>query len=303
MPRASIDIGSNSLLLLVVGDDGAVLHDEARVVGLGAGLGERGLFRTDRMEAALEVLREYAATATKLGVKPESVRAVATSASRRALNATTFLERVRKDTGMTVRVISGTEEAELTWLGARQGLELPDGPVGLVDLGGGSTEIVVGEHGVIVLRTSLEIGTVRLTDQMLDGGRGKVDPRALARLRAHVASVVAGLQWPSLPRVLIATAGTATTLAAMELGLTRYEPARVHGSRLSRAALRRWIDKLLDADPDERRRLAAVSPERADTLLAGACVLEQVLEHARRETLLISDRGLRHGVLAGQSAG
>lgn len=299
MPRASIDIGSNSLLLLVQGDDGATLHDEARVIGLGRGLGERGLFRPDRMEAALEVLREYAATASGLGVPPDAIKAVATSAARRALNATTFLERVKKEAGIAVRVISGEEEAWLTWLGARQGLELPEGPVGLVDIGGGSTEIVVGERDVVQLRVSLEIGTVRLTDQLLDGGRGRIDPRAHARLRAHVEEVVHAVAWPALPRVIIASAGTATTLAAMELGQTVYDGARVHGSRLSRAALRRWIDRLLDADPDERRRLAAVSPERADTLLAGATVLDAVLAHARRETLLVSDRGLRHGVLAG----
>ena len=296
MPRASIDLGSNSVLLLVLADDGAVLHDEARVIGLGRGLGDRGLFRPDRMDAAVEALREYAASATALGVAPELVKAVATSASRRALNATTFFDRVKKDTGIQFRVISGEEEALLTWLGARQGLDLPNGPVGLVDLGGGSTEIVLGERDVVQFRCSMEIGTVRLTDQYLDGGRGRVDPRALARLREHVDEVVGGVTWPLTPRVLIAVAGTATTLAAMELGLETYDGARVHGSRLTRAALRRWIDRLLDADPEQRRALAAVSPERADTLLAGACVLEAVLSHARRETLIISDRGLRHGV-------
>jgi len=296
VPRASIDLGSNSVLLLVLADDGAVLHDEARVIGLGRGLGDRGLFRPDRMDAAVEALRDYAATATALGVPPDAIKAVATSASRRALNAATFFERVKKDTAIQFRIISGEEEALLTWLGARQGLDLPAGPVGLVDLGGGSTEIVLGERDVVQFRASMEIGTVRLTDQHLDGGRGRVDPRALARLRQHIDDVVTGLSWPLVPRVLIAVAGTATTLAAMELGLQTYDGAKVHGSRLTRAALRRWIDLLLEADADQRRVLAAVSPDRADTLLAGACVLDAVLAHARRETLIISDRGLRHGV-------
>lgn len=299
MPTASIDIGSNSLLLLVKGEGGEVLHDEARVVGLGRGLGDRGLFRPDRMDASAEVLREYADVATSLGVAPDAVRAVATSASRRALNAGTFFERVRKESGLVVRVISGEEEAQLTWLGACQGLELPDGPVGVVDLGGGSTEIVLGERDVITLRTSLEIGTVRLTDQHLDGGRGRTDPRALARLKQHIEATVATLQWPTYPRVLIAVAGTATTLAAMELGQATYDGAALHGFKLSRAALRKWIDLLLESDAEERRALAAVSPDRADTLLAGAAVLDAVLSHARRETLTISDGGLRHGLLAG----
>ena len=299
MPKASIDIGSNSLLLLVVGDDGAVLHDEARVVGLGRGLGDRGLFRPDRMDAAVEVLAAYAARAAELGVPPATVRVAATSAARRALNAATFVERIRKETGLLVRIIEGEEEALLTWTGALAGLTLPDGPVGVADLGGGSTEVVVGERDVLQLRTSLEIGTVRLTDQFLDGGRGRVDPRALARLKDHVNRVVQTVTWQPLPRALVCVAGTATTLMALELGLTTYDGARVHGGKLGRAALRRWIDRLLDADPDERRALVAVSPDRADTLLAGAIVLMALADHSRRETLIISDGGLRHGLLAG----
>lgn len=299
MPKASIDIGSNSLLLLVLDDQGATLHDEARVVGLGRGLGDRGLFRTDRMEEALSVLADYAARAATLGVPADQVRVAATSASRRALNAATFFERVKQRSGLSVRVIEGEEEARLTWLGARKGLSLPDGAVAVVDLGGGSTEVVVGERDHIALRTSLEIGTVRLTEQFLDGGRGRIDPRALARLRAHVNAVVDTVHWPTVPRAMVAVAGTATTLAAMEQGLSTYDGARVHGFRLSRNALRRWIDRLLEADADERRRLAAVSPERADTLLAGACVLDTVASAARRDSLLISDGGLRHGLVAG----
>ena len=298
MARAGIDIGSNTLLLLVVGDDGALLHDEARVVGLGRGLGDRGLFATERMEAALDVLGDYAKLASSMGVAPADVRVAATSAARRALNAGTFFERVKASTGLDVRVIDGTEEARLTWLGALQGLSLPDGPLAVVDLGGGSTEIVLGEGDRILMRTSLEIGTVRLTEGMLDGGAGRVDPRALARLRTHVADVVAGVSWPALPRALVAVAGSATTLAAMELGLGVYERDKVHGFKLNRAALRRWIDRLLNADPVERKALVAVSPERADILLAGACVLEAVVTAARRDSLIISDGGLRHGLVA-----
>lgn len=299
MPVAAIDIGSNSLLLLVVDDEGKTLHDEARVVGLGRGLGDRGLFRTDRMEDALQVLGEYAQRAAALGVPPGEVRAAATSAARRALNVTTFFERVKAQTGLNVRVIAGEEEAYLTWAGARRGLTLPDGPVAVVDLGGGSTEVVLGEREQITRRSSLEIGTVRLTEAFLDGGAGRVDPRGLARLKQHVAGVVATLSWPQQPRALVAVAGTATTLAAMELGLERYEGDKVHGSRLRRASLRRWIDRLLAAEPEERKALARVSPERADTLLAGAVVLDAVASAARRETLVASDGGLRHGLVTG----
>lgn len=297
MPRAAIDIGSNSLLLIVQDEDGRTLHDEARVVGLGRGLGDRGLFRPDRLEAANAVLADYARIAEALGVPPGEIRAVATSATRRALNAATFIDQLRRQTGISVQIIDGPTEAGLTWLGAAQGLSLPPGLLAVIDTGGGSTELVLGEDGLIASRRSLEIGTVRLTDELLDGGAGMIRPVDLARLRARVEESFAALSWPRLPRALVAVAGTATSLAAMELGLSAWDRDRVHGSRLSRAALRRWIDRLVQADPSERRLLAAVSPERADTLLAGAVILEAACTAAHRESMVVSDGGVRHGLL------
>jgi exopolyphosphatase/guanosine-5'-triphosphate,3'-diphosphate pyrophosphatase len=293
LPRAAIDIGSNSLLLLVLDDAGNVLHDEATVVGLGRGLGDVGVFRPDRMEAALGVLTGYAARARELGVAPEQVRTIATSASRRALNATTFYAGVKAKTGLRAEVVSGEEEARLTWLGGVDGLGLGPGPSLLCDPGGGSTEVILGEGPHIRTRTSLEIGTVRLTEQYL--GTGVVAASALARLRAHVDAAVATLDLDLIPKAAVAVAGTATTLAAADLGLEVYDPAVVHGSTLTAAALRRWIDRLLAANPEERRRLVAVSPERADTVLAGAVILLAVLERARRQAWRVSDRGLRYG--------
>lgn len=295
--RASIDIGSNSLLLLVQDAQGNTVIDEQNVVGLGKGLGpERGLFRPDRMEAAMTVLRAYADRARAAGVRPEDVRAVATSASRRAMNAASFYDDVQRKTGLRVEVISGEDEARYTWLGSVAGLELPAGPQMVVDPGGGSTELIVGEGRQIRSRVSMEIGTVRLTEMFL--GYGTVSPGDYARLRAHVDAVVSAHPLPAMPRTLIAVAGTATTLMALELGLSSYQAEKVHGGTLSVAALRTWIDRLLLATPDERQTLVAVSPGRADTLLAGATILLRVLEHARRQSCRVSDRGLRHGVLA-----
>lgn len=293
--KGAIDIGSNSLLLTVVGDDGVVLHDEAQVVGLGKGMGERGLFRTERMDAAMSVLRSFAETSRRLGLPPERIAAVATSASRRAMNAATFYQKVKEQTGIAVEVISGEEEALLTYRGGVSGLELPPGPVLLCDPGGGSTEIILGEGPSIRYRTSLEIGTVRLTEQFL--GYGPVDVTALSRLREAVDAAVRSVELPATPRTAVAVAGTATTLVAVELGLPHYDPARVHGANLSNQALRKLVDRLIIATPEERRQVIAVSPERADTVLAGAVILLRVLELARRNSFRISDRGLRYGVL------
>lgn len=294
--RASIDIGSNSVLLLVVDDAGAVVHDEARVVGLGKGMGERGVFRPDRMDATLAALKDYARIAASHDVPPEKVRAVATSASRRALNATTFYATVKAQTGLRVEVITGDEEARLTWLGGVDGLDLPPGPVLLCDPGGGSTEVILGEGQIVHSRVSLEIGTVRLTEQFL--GYGATDAGALARLRATVDAAVSTLDLPLMPRACVAVAGTATTLAAAEQGLVTYDATRVHGATLTSAALRRWIDVLLESSPEQRRARIAVSPDRADTALAGAVILLRVLEATRRQAWRVSDRGLRYGALS-----
>jgi len=299
VPRAAVDIGSNSVLLLVLADDGTLLHDEARVVGLGRGLGDKGMFRLDRMDAAVEALAHYAQTAQQLSVPPYDVAVAATSAARRALNARSFIERVHNETGLRVRVISGEEEARLTWKGALRELSLPRGPIGVVDLGGGSTELVVGDGDLMGPRVSLEIGSVRLTETFFGDSPKRYRPTDLARMKAHIQQVVDAFRWPALPKSLVAVAGTATSLAAMERGLTEWDRDAVHGARLSRAALRRWTDRLLSSSPAERRQWAAVSPARADYLLAGACVLEAVCTHAHRDSLRISDGGVRHGLLVG----
>ena len=293
--RAAIDIGSNSLLLTVVDRGGRVVHDEARVVRLGAGLGDRGLFRQDRMEAAREALLDYVKIAQDFGVPPGDVRAVATSAARRALNARTFFEGLTRDGGLRVQIISGEEEARLTWLGATGDLELPDGASLVMDPGGGSTELVLGIDNRIIERTSVELGVVRLTEEFLT--TGTVNPRDLARARDHVREVMSGIRLPYRPRAAVAVGGTATTLAAVEAGLSSYNAEVVHGFKLTRMSLRRWVDRLLGADALARRAMITASPERADYLLAGVIILDQALELAGRQSLIVSDQGLRYGVL------
>lgn len=298
MPRAAVDIGSNTILLLVIDDQGKPIHDEAIVVGLGQGLGSKGIFRPDRMDAAVAALTHFATIAAGLGVPAFEVTVAATSAARRALNARSFVERVYQETGFRVNIVSGEEEARLTWRGALLDLPLPAAPIGVVDLGGGSTELVLGQGNQMGPRQSLELGSVRLTETFFGESPGRYRPGDLARCKAHIHQVVETFEWRMLPKALVAVAGTATTLGAMDLGLTEWQADRVHGSRLTRAALRTWTDRLFAAGPAERRRLAGVSPERADYLLAGACVLEAVCTQSHRDSLWLSIGGVRHGLLA-----
>ncbi|MEQ1500902.1 MAG: Ppx/GppA family phosphatase [Myxococcota bacterium] len=303
--KAAIDIGSNSLLLTIVdpgGVDsaGAIVHDEARVVGLGKGLGDGGQFRADRIAAADAVLDDYAAVARRHGIDPATIAAVATSGARRASNAEAWFAAVERRTGIRVRTISGDEEARLTWLGATRDLTVPAGLRAVIDLGGGSTEVVLGDDDRIASRRSLEIGTVRLTELHLAPGGAipdRFDPAGLAALEAHVDREAATLVIPGRPGTVIGVAGSVTTLAAIHLGLTRYDPARVHGATLTRGDLGRFVAAFATADAAGRRRLAAVSPDRADLLLAGAVVLDRLLAALDADALVASDRGLRFALL------
>ena len=296
MNRAAIDIGSNSILLTVVSADGAVVHDEVQVVGLGRGLGDRGLFAPDRMEAAAEVLASYVETAGQLGIRPWSIRAVATSAARRAMNATTFFARIQRQYGLKVSIISGEEEARLTWKGATDDLDLETQTVLVIDLGGGSTELVLGAPNAQSHRRSLEMGSVRLTEQFFPDEM--VTTAQLARAQKHVDQTLQSWNPPHKPTIAVGVAGTVTSLSAIQLGLTAYDSQAIHGSKLSRAHLSGMISTLLPMSATERQAWAAISPKRADYLLAGSLILERVLTACKRPSLQVSDRGLRYGVLA-----
>lgn len=295
--RAAIDVGSNTLLLAVVDGDGRVLADEARIVGLGRGLGDGGLFAPDRMAAGEAVFAEFLAIAAQHGVPAWQVRAVATSGARRALNAETWFRRLDRRMGLRIETISGDEEARLTFLGARTGLPLPDGPVLYVDLGGGSTELVIASGDRIESRVSLEIGVVRLTERWL--GLDRHDPAGLALLRNHVETVINGFEMRPAPAAVVGIAGSVTTLAATALGLTTWDARRVHGSTLTREYLATTVATLMPCTPEARRAAVPVSPERADYQVAGAIVLDRALSAAGRPELLVTTGGLRFGLLAG----
>jgi len=294
--RAAIDIGSNSLLLLVQDALGRTVCDELAIVGLGRGLGDGGHFEPARRAHAAEVLRRFVELAQRHGVAPSEVRAAATSAARRALDAPAFFAEIAAETGLEIEIISGPEEARLSFLGAGVGLELGDTRVGMVDLGGGSTEVALGRSGVLAQRCSLELGSVRLTEAFLASHPDVVPASALAHLDHHISRVVATLPQGLEPTCLVAVAGTATTLAAMDLGLDQWDRERVHGAALSLAALESWTTRLAGSTDQERRVLAAVSPTRAPYLLAGARVLAAICGALGRDHLLISDGGLRHGL-------
>lgn len=285
--RAAIDVGSNSLLLTVMRGE-EVLHDEVRIVGLGRGLGEGGRMEPARRRHGFQVLSDYVRIARGYGVAPERIRAAATSGARRAHDAAELFDALLEATGLEVRTISGEEEARLSWLGGLSGLQL-EWPVLLVDMGGGSTELVLGRSPLdIAWRSSREYGAVRLQE-----GFG-------ADLRAMAQAVDRDLEaLPLAAERVVAVAGTATMFGALELGLERWEGDRIHGLVLTREQLSRWRDRFHRASPDEAADLAALAPQRAPYLAGGAMVLDRVMANAGVEELTLSNGGLRFGLLQG----
>ncbi len=302
MPRlATIDVGTNTTLLLVaeVGDTSPeVLDERAEITRLGRGIGADGRLGRAGVERTLAVLADYRDIAAKHGA---AIHAVGTEALRRASNADEFLGPASAILETAVEVIDGDREAALTFLAALRSFpELAERNAVVVDIGGGSTEIIVARAGAIEFRRSLPIGSVRLTERHIanDPAQGS----EVAAAEDEIAHLLAGVPFPSGPLVLIGTAGTVTTLAAMALGLRSYDPALVHGHRLSLTALDAQIVRLRVSTQAEREKMAGLDPKRADVILAGACILRRIAESAHVSDILVNDRGIRWGLLFEQAA-
>ena len=306
---ATIDVGTNTTLLLVarVADGGAltVLDERAEITRLGRGIGTTGALGEAGIAATLDVLRGYADIARRHGAR---VAAIGTEGLRRASNARAFLDPARAILGAEVAVIDGEREAALTFRAVTASfpaLARADAPLAVVDIGGGSTEIIAARRGDVRLRTSLPIGSVRLTERHIR--RDPPEARELAAARAEVAGALGGVDLAAAlsgggVATLVGVAGTVTTLAAMAQDLTAYDPARVHGFTLTRAALDAQIARLARSTQSEREKMPGLDPRRADVILAGALVLRAIVEATGAASVLVSDRGIRWGLLYEMSA-
>lgn len=295
----AIDIGTNSVLLTIAdcSDDGCVpVVERATITRLGRGVDRSGKLATDAIERTLACIVSYADALREHAV--ERFDAVGTSALRDAANAAEFVGPAERALGITPRVVTGVEEASLTFDGALSGLTL-EGDVGVVDIGGGSTEFVVGRAGEVRevrgSAVSIDIGCVRLTERHCAGDPPSADQ--LASLRADIATALSAA--PTTRRIdhLVAVAGTATTLAALELRLPKYDRARVHGFRLARSAIAAWVERLAAAPLAERRALPGLEPARADVIVAGAVALLAVVERTGKDACIVSERGVRWGLI------
>jgi exopolyphosphatase/guanosine-5'-triphosphate,3'-diphosphate pyrophosphatase len=294
---AAVDCGTNSIRLLVADVDGAAkrdVHREMRVVRLGQDVDRTGQLAPAAIERTRLALVDYAATCRSLDV--HRIRMVATSATRDVHNPRAFTGMVRAVLGVEPEVISGNEEAVLAFDGATRGLDPMDGPFLVMDVGGGSTELVLGTSSVEAA-LSVDIGSVRLTERHLHGdpptpaqvaaARADVDD-ALVRVRAAVPVEKA--------RTAVGLAGSATTVAALALELPAYDAERIHLSRIGAQAVESVAARLLTMTSRQRAELAVVHPGRVDVIAAGALVLATLVDRLGIPEVLISESDILDGI-------
>ena len=303
---AAVDCGTNSIRLLVADVTDAGLRDvhrEMRVVRLGQGVDATGVLAPEAIERTRVALADYTALMRRKGV--ERVRMVATSATRDAANRDDFFAMVRTTLGVDAEVISGDEEARLAFAGAVGDLEPDDGPFVVVDVGGGSTEVVVGSltssGPQVAAARSVDVGCVRLTERCLPDDPPA--PEQVAAAREVAAGILAGA-FAAVPvddvRTWVGVSGTVTTLSALAMDLPDYDADAVHLSRLTVADLHRVTASLLAMPRDERAALGPMHPGRVDVIGAGAIVVEEVARElaarARITEMVVSEHDILDGI-------
>jgi len=289
MRTAVIDIGTNTLLLLVVEKrDGklATVVDLCRFGRLGKGLDATGSLAPEAIAKSLEICREYRKVMDELGA--DAPRVIATQAMREAKNASEFVPAAEAILRAKIEVIAGQREAELAKTAVARTFPDLASPYVVVDVGGGSTELITPTSAV-----SVPIGAVRLTERHL-----RSDPPTaaeIAALDADIAKHLAPLDLPSgVP--LVGTAGTATTIAAIKLGLAHYDADAVTGLRIAPDALDALLARLFSATVAERRGIAGMEPERADVIAAGVAIYARAIARMHAPVMITCDRGIRWGV-------
>ena len=299
MRVAVVDIGTNSTRLLIadVGDDGSLeeLARESTVTRLGQGVDASGALAPEAMQRVADTLRRYRTTIDEHRVT--ATTAVLTSAVRDAANGAAFTARVRDDYGLEARTLTGDEEAQLSFLGATgsRPTDAPD-PVVVIDIGGGSSEFVVGEGGAVTFHVSTQAGTVRHGERHVHH-----DPPAPGELAAaaediravYAAGVPGDIRAPVVAG--IAVGGTATQLAAIDAKLEPYDPARVHGYHLDRAAVERLLARLALLPEAERREVAGLDPARAPTIVVGALLMLEALRAFDLDVVEVSEHDILRG--------
>ncbi|MCW2927171.1 MAG: Ppx/GppA family phosphatase [Thermoleophilia bacterium] len=314
---AAVDMGSNTTRCIVAdvtrGADGGLTHralaTRSTITRLAEGVDARGILLPLPITRVRNALIEYRALARELGAV--FVLATATSAVRDADNGEAFLGEVEHGFGFRATLLTGSEEAEATWAGVTSDASLAararEGRGMLVDIGGGSTEVLLSEGGTVVDRHSFQLGSVRLTERFLGTAehQGPIDVAAMTAARAQVrAELAARFPEPATVDLPLAVAGTATTVSAILLDRPTYESELVHGFRFTATQLDEVVGRLAALDLDVRREVNGLEPQRAAVIVGGLLVLQEVLTHFGLESIETSERDILDGIalMAGRIA-
>jgi exopolyphosphatase/guanosine-5'-triphosphate,3'-diphosphate pyrophosphatase len=293
---AVLDIGSNSTRLLVADVDGgrvAEVERQSRVTRLGRGVDLAGQLSAEAIEAACTAIADYMEICRDLGA--ERIESIATSAVRDAANGEAFVAELRERFAFSARVLDGEEEARLTYTGATAE-QPPAVPTLVIDIGGGSTELVVGTGSDVSFHTSLQAGVVRHTERHV-----AADPPTAPELEALAADVRGLLeeatsgQPGSTIEAGIAVAGTPTSLASIELGLEPYDPKQVHGHTLTLPTIQHLLSRLASAPLSKRREIPGLHPDRAQNIVAGVVILVETMRAFDLERVSVSEHDILYG--------
>lgn len=297
---AGIDIGTLTCRLLIaeLAPSGTLreVRSDRRILRLGQGVDRDRMLRGDAMARVAETLKEWCTLME--GYQLDASIAVATSAVRDAGNREEFVRLIHRQTGLEIQILSGEEEARRTILGIRSGLPAGVSDVLALDIGGGSTEFILDRPGRTPMMRSVDIGVVRLCERLLrhDPPTSEEIHQAREWVRAETVTAVGEMTLP-VGLTFVGTAGTITSLAAMAQQLPTYEPARIHNYRLARSVVEELESTLLARTKSERVGLPGLEANREEVIAAGAIILRTVMETVRIPSLLVSDLGLREGVL------
>lgn len=297
MKKAVIDIGTNSVKLILgePSPGGAkILCDINVITKLGEGLGESWHLSADAMERTAAAVEKFAAFARREGA--DAIDCVGTMAMRRAGNADELAARVKKLCSLDVRAISGEEEAQLSAAAAAGSVKgASSGPAEVFDTGGGSTEFVFLRDGTPERAFSVEAGAVTITAEYFSSS--PAEPKTVCSVTAAlIEKFKAAGVGPSGGRV-IGAGGNVTAMAAVAAGMAAYDPEKIHGSVLTKREMMKQIALYTKCTAEERRRIAGLSPKRADIILGGACIILAAAEASGADEITVSDRSLRHELL------
>lgn len=296
MRVAVVDIGTNSTRLLIADVASPGVYEVERrttVTNMGRGVDHTGMLCSDAVEDVCQVIADYKALYEEMGA--ERVMAIATSAVRDASNGEAFIAELRERFELDARMLTGEEEAHLTYRGATAHRPEAD-PTLVFDIGGGSTELIVGTGGDVGFHTSMQVGTIRQSERHLTSD--PPDPHELEDLAGDIRNLIdraIAAQPAGQPTRAIAVAGTPTALAAIDQGLEPYNPERVHGYHLGLQRIQHMLSQLSSLPLAERLRVPGLHPGRAPTIVAGTVILVQVMRAFGLKEIEVSELDILHG--------